>query len=303
MVESLWYTGNPLDRVSHRRADDIWLEARRRATESRIVAVWRTKNLVHAEEDRALLPTIEEAGDLLREGRHPSLLGIHDGIAYFAVDLSHMDDPYVHPLIESQGAFEDLRQVGPVIPRNEGCILAHARGLMFWHSRHGFCGVCGAPTVASHAGHQRDCTNPDCRASHFPRTDPAVIMLVHRDDMCLLGRTHNFPKGRYSTLAGFVEPGECLEEAVAREVFEETGVVVGEVKYLASQPWPFPASIMLGFHAHAETTDIRIDPKELDDARWYTRDQVINHREAGFDMPRGDSIAFRLIKAWIEGTA
>jgi len=244
---------------------------------------------------------VAEAGDLLEIGRNQALLGLYDDVAYFAVDLSHLEDPYTHPLIDAQGAFEDLRKVGPALSREEGSILAHARGLMYWHSRSAFCSVCGSPTEVSHAGHQRDCTNPGCKVSHFPRTDPAVIMLVHKGDSCLLGRTRNFPPRRYSTLAGFVEPGETLEQAVRREVMEEVGIKVGRVDYLGSQPWPFPASLMLGFHAEAETEEIRLDNDEMDDARWLTRQEMENVRELGIEFPRGDSIAFRLINAWLIG--
>ncbi len=297
----LWYTCSPLDRAAHRREDAAWLTALRQAKETRIVPVWRSRNLVSVEEARALLPTIADAADLLELGRFPSVLGLHGGVAYVAVDLSHVEDPYEHPYIGEHGAFEDLRKVGPIIAREEGAILAHARGLMHWHLRHGFCGVCGSPTEPSHAGHQRECTNPACRATHFPRTDPAVIMLVTHGDMCLLGRTHNFRPNMYSTLAGFVEPGESLEEAVAREVWEEVGLRVTEAHYLGSQPWPFPSSVMLGFHARAEGTDIRIDYKELEDARWLTRAQVENIRDLGMMLPRTDSIAYRLIQAWLAG--
>ena len=299
MAIDVWYTRSPLDRVSHLREDASWYATLRQAQATCIVPVWRSQNLLFAEEPRALLPTLAEAADLLEIGRFPAVLGLRDGIAYIAVDLSHLEDPFEHPLIGDRGIFEDLRKVGPVLARDEGAILAHARGLMTWHLRHGFCGVCGSPTESSHAGHQRDCTNQACRTTHFPRTDPAVIMLVIKGDMCLLGRTHNFRPNMYSTLAGFVEPGESLEEAVAREVFEETAVRVGEVRYLGSQPWPFPSSLMLGFHAVAETTDIRIDPKELEDARWVSRLQLENPRELGITLPRPDSIASRLIHAWM----
>ena len=300
MAIDVWYTRSPLDRASHLREDASWFETLRAAQETCIVPVWRSHNLMHAEDARALLPTLAQAADLLDIGKFAAVLGLRDGTAYVAVDLSHLEDPYEHAFIGEHGTFEDLRKVGPVLAREEGAILAHARGLMTWHSRHGFCGVCGSPTASSHSGHQRDCTNAACGASHFPRTDPAVIMLVVKGDMCLLGRTHNFRPGMYSTLAGFVEPGESLEEAVAREVFEETGVRVGEVRYLGSQPWPFPASVMLGFHAVAETTELRIDPKELDDARWVSRVQLENPRELGITLPRPDSIASRLIQAWLD---
>ena len=299
MLKNLWYTGAPLDRISHLREDAAWVAARRRAKDTRLVPVWRSRSLVHTEDDRALILTVEEAGDLLDSAQHEVVLGLEGDTLYIGLDLSHLDDPYGHPRIEAEGAFEDLRQIGPVIPADEGAILAHARGMMTWHQRHRFCGVCGAPTEVSHGGYQRNCTG--CNAQHFPRTDPAVIMLVHKDDNCLLGRTHQFPRRIYSTLAGFVEPGESLEEAVAREVFEEAGVKVGEVRYMASQPWPFPSSLMLGFHAEAEAMELNIDPKELEDARWMTREQIGRIEDFDIELPRRDSIAWRLVKAWMDG--
>ena len=299
MLKNLWYTGAPLDRVSHLREDAAWVAARRRAKDTRLVPVWRSRSLVHTEDDRALILTVEEAGELLDSAQHEVVLGLEGDTLYIGLDLSHLDDPYGHPRIGAEGAFEDLRQIGPVIPADEGAILAHARGMMTWHQRHQFCGVCGAPTEVSHGGYQRNCTG--CSAQHFPRTDPAVIMLVHKGDNCLLGRTHHFPRRIYSTLAGFVEPGESLEEAVAREVFEEAGVTVGEVRYMASQPWPFPSSLMLGFHAEAEAMELNIDPKELEDARWMTREQIGRIEEFDMELPRRDSIAWRLVKAWMDG--
>ena len=299
MLKNLWYTGAPLDRISHLREDAAWVAARRRAKDTRLVPVWRSRSLVHTEDDRALILTVEEAGDLLDSAQHEVVLGLEGDTLYIGLDLSHLDDPYGHPRIEAEGAFEDLRQIGPVIPADEGAILAHARGMMTWHQRHRFCGVCGSPTEVSHGGYQRNCTG--CGAQHFPRTDPAVIMLVHKGDNCLLGRTHQFPRRIYSTLAGFVEPGESLEEAVAREVFEEAGVTVGEVRYMASQPWPFPSSLMLGFHAEAEAMELNIDPKELEDARWMTREQIGRIEDFDMELPRRDSIAWRLVKAWMDG--
>ncbi len=299
MLKNLWYTGAPLDRISHLREDPVWIAARRRAKDTRLVPVWRSRSLVHTEDDRALILTVEEAGELLDSAQHEVVLGLEGDTLYIGLDLSHLEDPYGHPRIEAEGAFEDLRQIGPVIPAEEGAILAHARGMMTWHQRHRFCGVCGSPTEVSHGGYQRNCTG--CDAQHFPRTDPAVIMLVHKDDNCLLGRTHHFPRRIYSTLAGFVEPGESLEEAVVREVFEEAGVRVGEVRYMASQPWPFPSSLMLGFHAEAEAMDLNIDPKELEDARWMRRDQLDRLEDYDMELPRRDSIAWRLVKAWLDG--
>ncbi len=304
--KALGYTGAPLDRLSHRRADDGWMNNKLYDSESRIVAVWKDKSLVHNEADGALLPTVGEAKELLDAGRHHSFLGMKKGVAYFGVDLSHHEDPYkAHPHIDSHGTFEDLRKVGPALEREEGSILAHARGLMFWHNKNGFCGVCGAESKAEKAGSQRRCVNPDCNSLNFPRTDPAVIMLVYKGDNCLLGRSPHFMPRMYSTLAGFVETGETLEEAVSREVLEETAVVVDpmKVRYWASQPWPFPASLMLGFHAEAETEEIMIDEEEMEDARWVHRSQLDNLEDIGMKLPRRDSIAYRLIVSWMNGEA
>lgn len=306
VAKALWYTGAPLDRLSHRRADDGWMNNKLYDESSRIVAVWQDKSLVHNEQETAYLPTVGEARELLDAGRFHAFLGMREGVAYFGVDLSHHEDPYqAHPQIDANGVFEDLRKVGPALAQEEGSILAHARGLMFWHRRNGFCSVCGVPTKTEKAGSQRRCTNPDCNAEHFPRTDPAVIMLVHRGDNCLLGRTRNFMPRMYSTLAGFVEPGESLEEAVAREVLEETAVVVdpARVRYWASQPWPFPASLMLGFHAEASSEEIVVDEEELEDARWVHRSQMDDLESLGMRLPRRDSIAYRLILAWMHGEA
>ncbi|MEJ2028191.1 MAG: NAD(+) diphosphatase [Limibacillus sp.] len=204
--------------------------------------------------------------------------------------------------LENPTEFADLRQVGPVLERWEGSVLAYARGLAWWHARHRFCGVCGHPTRMEMAGHQRRCENPECGASHFPRTDPAVIMLVHDGgDRCVLGRQAAWPEGRHSTLAGFVEPGESLEEAVAREVLEEVGIRVRDVTYHSSQPWPFPSSIMLGFHARADYGPLTVDPNELESAQWFERKAILESPgDALFQLPREDSIARQLILSWLE---
>jgi NAD+ diphosphatase len=197
------------------------------------------------------------------------------------------------------GEWIDLRRVGPLMARSEGSVLAYARGLMWWHARHRFCGVCGSPTESIEAGHVRRCTNSDCSASHFPRTDPAVIMLVHDGDRALLGRQKVWAPGMYSTLAGFLEPGESLEETVAREVYEEAGIRVGEVRYHSSQPWPFPASLMIGFHAVAVSRDIRLNQSELEDAAWFSRAELRDFASQAKSLPRADSIARQLIEDWL----
>ena len=294
------YTGNPLDRADGRRTDEAWIEQRRADPSSLWVAVWRSRTLFRGLDEakpEAVLLTGDAASELRMVDGPWAFLGLQGDAAVFAVDISAVDDPL--PLLsDSVARFEDLRMIGPGLAPTEAAILAHARGLMHWRSRHGFCGVCGGVCEPRSAGHAMACTV--CKAQHFPRTDPAVIMLVHRDDRVLLGHSQRFPKTTmYSTLAGFVEPGESLEEAVAREVFEESAIRVGNVRYHSSQPWPFPSSIMLGFYAEGLTEQITIDPNELRDARWFSRGELNNPEAHGFALPRRDSIARRLIEDWM----
>jgi NAD+ diphosphatase len=298
------YTGSPLDRAGDRREDAAWIAGALADPETLFAPVWRSRNLmkgVEAGRPEALLLTGAAAEAVRMQDGPWAFLGFWEGRPVFAVDCSAAEDPL--PLLpEGMGSFADLRGVAGLLPPGEASVLAHARGLIHWRTRHRFCGVCGHPCAPRSAGHVMVCAN--CNAQHFPRTDPAVIMLVVRGDRCLLGHSHRFPNvTMYSTLAGFVEPGESLEEAVRREVKEETGVEVGEVLYHSSQPWPFPSSIMLGFHAEGLSDEIRIDPEELKDARWFSRREVRDHAALGFSLPRVDSIARRLIEDWLEAPA
>ena len=300
MADINFYAGGALDRAGPRRKDETWVAALLDHETSRFVALWRGQNLVHkADSDGPRAAFLDRAAVAALE-REPVLLGLLDERAYFAVDLSHEPAPLAILAAASPLEFTDLRRVGPLLPRQEGALLAYARGIAYWHERHRFCGVCGAPTLSAEGGHVRRCSNALCAISHFPRTDPAVIMLVHDGERCLLGRKPGWPTGMHSTLAGFVEPGESLEEAVAREVFEETGVRVDEVRYHSSQPWPFPASLMLGFHARARTLDIIPDGEEIEHAQWYERKFLLAHQDDDtLRLPRRDSIARRLVEDWL----
>jgi NAD+ diphosphatase len=299
------YAGSPLDRATARREDADWLAVRLAESSSLFVPVWRSKNLMTgvAEARPEAVYLSGDAADAVRttaataDSAAWALLGVLSDRAVFSVDLSNLDDPL--PLVPSEfGTFTDLRAVAGALPARDASVLAHARGLMHWRNRHRFCGVCGTACVPRSAGNVMLCTG--CGTQHFPRTDPAVIMLVTRADRALLGHSQRFPiANMYSTLAGFVEPGESLEEAVAREVFEETAIRVGDVHYHSSQPWPFPSSIMLGFTADALNDDIAIDPEELRDARWFTRAQMRDPAAHGFALPRIDSIARHLIDDWM----
>jgi NAD+ diphosphatase len=259
------------------------------------VPLWRSRSLLRGVEEgrpEAVYLTGAAAEALRMTGGPWAFLGVMQDRAVFGVDISAVEDPL--PLLPAElGAFTDLRMVGAGMPGSDASVLAHARGLLHWRSRHLFCGVCGAACAPRSAGNVVGCTQ--CGTQHFPRTDPAVIMLVSRADRVLLGHSQRFPKATmYSTLAGFVEPGESLEEAVRREVLEESGIVVGRVDYHSSQPWPFPA-----FYAEGLSEAITIDPNELRDARWFSRDDIRNHEALGFSLPRADSIARRLIEDWM----
>jgi NAD+ diphosphatase len=173
--------------------------------------------------------------------------------------------------------------------------------MAYWHQRHRFCGDCGSPTKPRQGGYLRLCTNPQCGQHHFPRSDPAIIVLVEFGNRCLLGRKPSWPEGLYSTIAGFVEPGECIESAVIREVREETGVQVGEIHYQSSQPWPFPSSLMLGFRARAADPTIQVDQDELQDAQWFTREQIRSGLlERRLHLPTSISVSHRLIEGWYD---
>ncbi|MGH7369075.1 MAG: NAD(+) diphosphatase, partial [Candidatus Rokuibacteriota bacterium] len=230
-------------------------------------------------------------------------LGLGDGRAHFAIDATGAD---VAPDVDTE--LIDVRTLAPAIATGEAAILAEARSLLDWHARHRFCAQCGSPTRVASAGWVRRC--PDCRASHFPRTDPVVIMLAIHGDRALLGRNRRRAGARFSCLAGFVEPGETLEEAVRREVREEAGIRCGRVRYLAAQPWPFPSSLMIGFLAEALTEEITVDAEELAEARWFSRDEVramVARAAAGLDDPARPSlpvpiaIAHHICRRWSSG--
>jgi NAD+ diphosphatase len=294
------YTGSPLDRAGHLREDAAWIETALHAPESLFAPIWRNRNLmrgVEAGHAEAVYLTGAAAEALRMAGGTWAFLGTKDSTPLFVVDVSAAEDPL--PLLPADmGAFTDLRAVAGQLPGDDASVLAHARGLMFWRGRNRFCANCGHASTPRSAGHVMFCTN--CESQHFPRTDPAVIMLITRGDHALLGHSTRFPNSRmYSTLAGFVEPGESLEEAVRREVFEESAIRVGKVFYHSSQPWPFPASIMLGFYGEALSEDITIDPEELVDVRWFSKAQMRDSEAHGFQLPRIDSIARRLIEDWL----
>jgi NAD+ diphosphatase len=275
------------DRLGDRRGDAAWLAAA--AERGRCVVVWQRQVLVSSGEPPA--PALLPAGMLAAYAADAErvLLGSREELPCFALGIPGGEAPAL------PGRFEDLRRLGDRLEPDDAALLAYARAMINWHERHRHCAACGAPSDSIEAGHARRCTR--CEAKHFPRVDPAIIVLVADEGQCLLGRQHAWPPGRYSTIAGFVEPGESLEDAVRREVREETGVEVGEVAYRGSQPWPFPSSLMLGFSARPASRLIELRDGELEDARWVDRADIAAGRIL---LPPRVSIAYRLIECWFD---
>lgn len=304
------FANNPLDRASYRRTDKDWVASQIADPASLFVPFFRLQPFVLPEEkpgqgkDVGWLKTA-----LLKELAGPDpivvFLGINRrGKALFAADVSALKDVENHPSLKGLGAFEELRglaMAGEITP-TELAILAQAKSMIDWHQRHGFCSVCGTRSEMLEAGYKRQC--PNCKAEHFPRTDPVAIMLATHEDKCFLGRQKIWPKGMHSALAGFIEPGESIEEAVARELHEEAGLRVSSVSYHSTQPWPYPSSLMIGCHAVAETEDYKIDGIELSDGRWFTRDEIkavlAGKGDGSFWLPPPFAIAHQLVKTFAE---
>lgn len=289
-------SGPYIERAAHRRKDEAHVRAALANPETLFVPVWQTRSSVLRQGDMltAHLVTGAQAFVDVDPGEF-ILLGEFRGQAIFAVGLSG-ERPQLDPPMD----FQDLRTVAGSLPPDEAGLLSYARAMIYWRETHRFCGRCGSPTMPVDGGHVLRCSNEACRLQQFPRTDPAVIVLITDGERALLGRQAAWPPGRYSTIAGFVEPGESLEDAVAREVLEETGVTVDAVDYHSSQPWPFPSSLMLGFTAHTSSTEIlRIDD-ELEDARWWTRAEIAS---GAVGLPITHSISFRLVEDWYNSGA
>lgn len=292
-VISNYFSGSPLDRVDHHRQNAEWIANAVADDGSYFVLVVEGDVLVHPNGQRVLARR-EEVSHLLTEDQTlTTLLGTWDDTPVFAMPASE----------DALNDWErmDIRLAGQHLSADEASIAAHARALYLWRSRTKFCSVCSAPLVAERAGHVLRCTGESCGIEHFPRVDTAVIMLVHDGgDRILLGRAHAWPEGMHSVLAGFLEPGESLEEAVAREVYEEAGVRVRDVHYHSSQPWPFPASLMVGFSCEAKATALNIDNKELEAAAWYSREELLLPAEQRpINLPRRLSVSRRLIEDWL----
>jgi len=316
---SITFAGDTLDRAAHFRGDAAALERLRADPAARALAMWRGKPLIllnaEGRVERALwLPT---GAPLLTQAGDWTFLGLDGGSPRFAADVSDVPGetdapegpvPFLdqsrvgHALIDESAKFIDLRSIMAELGPADAAVAAAAKGLWEWHQTHRFCARCGQPSEADQAGWRRRCAG--CGAFHFPRTDPVVIMLVLSGDRVLLGRQTPWPERMYSLLAGFMEPGETLEAAVRREVAEETGVAVGRVRYLVSQPWPFPSSLMFGCAAEALEETLTIDGSELEDALWVTRAEVaqaLAGQSERFASPRKGAVARHILEAWVAG--
>jgi NAD+ diphosphatase len=296
------YAGNPLDRAAERRADTAWLEARAADPESLYLAFWNKRPLVEKRGAEGLqiayLPP-RLALELAPAEDQRLFLGLWKDTPVFAVEIQTAADPGQGAL-KGLGDFEELRAVTPALPEPEAAILATAKAVFEWRDRHQFCAACGQESAVADAGWKRIC--PACRAEHVPRTDPVVIMLAVHEGRCLMGRQAAWPAKMFSALAGFLEPGETIEEACARELFEEAGLRTVDVRYHSSQPWPYPSSLMIGLIAEVDSDAAAPDQTELEAVRWFTKDEVRTVL-AGDDpevrAPMKLAIARTLLEAWV----
>lgn len=297
------FAGNPLNRASEKRTDSKWIESKRIDPSSLVLPMWRLQPFLSgsewAEPPVGLGLVSPEVADSLASAGAPCIfLGLDGDRAMFALDIS--EGPAKPPALSGAGHFREARAAAQMASGRDAAIIAQAKALIDWHQRHGFCPQCGAPTKMMDAGYRRLCGK--CNAEHFPRVDPVVIMLATHGESCLVGRGKQFPAGMFSALAGFIEPGETIEEAVRRELMEEASLKVGEVSYYATQPWPFPSSLMIGCFAQAVSRDTKVDQNELAEVRWLERDaarELVEGRERdGIRVPPPIAIAYHLIRTW-----
>src|SRR6201996_210180 len=304
------FAGNPLDRASDRRAKPEWIAEQLAAPDSLGLAMRNGRPFVEPPPNKdggdggmriAYLPA-KLVGELAGGPERLLFMGLWKDTAVFAVDLDTEANPADGPL-QGFGKFEDLRAVALRLPPTEAAIVATAKQMFEWRRRHPHCSVCGQRSEAAEGGWKRKC--PSCQAEHFPRTDPVVIMLAYHGERCMLGRQEAWPKGMFSALAGFLEPGESIEEACARELHEEAGLRTRKVRYHSTQPWPYPSSLMIGLIAEVEDDEGAPDETEISEIRWFTRAEakdLIAGKLDGVAAPMRLAIAHQLIKAWAEET-
>jgi NAD+ diphosphatase len=292
-----------LDRVAERRDESMWVNEQAVSDRARYVLIDPLGQTYLQADDTALRWLDSAERERLLGEVKASFLGLHDERPTFLLAVD--DEHHAAALELALGARRaGLRDVGLLLPTDEAGLFAYAKGLVHWQRETRHCPYCGSPLVLVASGHRAQCTNADCGRMHFPRTDAAVIVIVEHDGACLLGRQAGWPKGRYSTLAGFVEPGEALEDAVRREVAEESGVAVGEVHYHSSQPWPLPQSLMVGFTAKALSRTIRLRDQELEEARWFTPQDIVDGIADGSFLPSPPlSVSYRLLEHWLRQQA
>jgi NAD+ diphosphatase len=298
VVVTIPYTGLGLDRATDRRADPAWVAAQAADGRARVWPLWRDQCLVAGDPP---VPVELAAGAAGLDPAGLVLLGLRGDVPYFTADLSGLA---LADALARTGAdaAADIRSLFSGLPADRAGILAYARGLLYWHRQQRYCGRCGSAAELRHAGHLRACTNGECGALIFPRIEPAVITLVEtstRPRRCLLARHRASTAGRYSLLAGFLEQGESLEDAVRREIFEESGVALSDVRYVGSQPWPFPAGLMVAFLATAAGESISVDGNEIVEARWFTRAELREYEQARGQLGRVDSVDRVLVGAWL----
>ena len=297
------FAGNPLDRASDRRPDKDWIGRQLASPDALAFPLWNGRPFVETAKDGGLqiayVPA-KLAKELSEGDEHLLFMGLWKETAVFAVDLDGEADPAEGPLA-GMGKFEDLRRVALTLPSTEAAIVATAKAMFEWRRRHKHCAVCGQATEAVDGGWKRRCSS--CEAEHFPRTDPVVIMLPYHGERCMLGRQEAWPAGMFSALAGFLEPGESIEEACARELTEEAGLRTRKVRYHSTQPWPYPSSLMIGLIAEVEDDEGTPDQTELSEVRWFTRAEardLLAGKLDGVGAPGALAIAHQLIKAWVE---
>ena len=295
------FTSEKVNRLTEKRTDENWLNEQLKCPDTLFVPLWQDQNLfdVSGEPKVVFLKKKELKNFSLKELSFTLLGELNDNI-YFSVSLDNYNLD-IEKEFSSFGIFASIRKYAALLNKDEASLIAYSNALNNWQKRHHFCGNCGGETSLVLGGHRIDCSNPDCNQQIFPRTDPAIITLVYKGDKCLIVRQPHWQPAQYALVAGFVEPGESLESAVAREIYEETGIEVTNIKYFSSQPWPFPGSIMLGFIAEAVTEKIILHDQELDDAKWVTRNEIIaGLKNKSLKSPTNFSIAFRLLENWFD---
>lgn len=300
-MASLFYSGGFLDRASDRRSDPDWVTTLLDAPQARLIPVWRDRCLVAGDPPAPVMCLDGARGKAARTVSTPLFLGLDGATGVFTVDLSPLDEARAAEIAAAERT-GDLRAFTSTLSAQDAAILAYARGLAYWNRHQQFCGTCGAVALRRHGGHLRVCSDESCAQLHFPRIAPAVITVVESADppgRCLLARHNGAAPDGYALIAGFVEIGESLEDAVRREVREETGVRVGAVAYVASQAWPFPAGLMAGFHATAVDESIAADGQEVVEARWFTRAELAGRAASGRPFGRVDSIDRHLLRSWL----